>query len=616
MEPRPDLRLDACALAWRVEGRDEQGLAGAEPELAYLLRALGRPVEGAGPGVPEFVPGLPIRAGYRLVAETGKKPERLPVFAQALASGLATTELVRLFDHLWGVDVAVWRRLATASPAELAERWLTSPGRRLVRDPAILVALREGQERVDATDLRLETCYAAAGADEALVGEPRGAERWLDLHGSIPGELLAAWAPKRSDRDVAVGLARLERGSPCSLRGAALGWLLSRTVDRPQVDLDGVRHDLREALPARLAIALATEEGAEDFAAPLEEVLLQHAAGIVARDPAPGALRRGWHLARWIHGCLVRSPFAPGAEDRLYAELTALLPAKAATVDRDDPLHPARFGAGGVPIADLALVAGAWAHYGREGERLLPPPSPLVGALRRVAGRALRAGEWEAERSLARGVSNELGWSAPHVAPPWLARRLLTEWRVPWLWQLGDEVAGECLRVLPDEPRFHWLAHVVRAEGLELGEATRSLVHSVWRELATRARPEIAASLAIGVLAELDADEVDVALASIERAEPGWRPFLFDAWVGAAQAGSSQAAAALAGLLGLARSGENPAELRLNAALLLLRRVAPGRGTPEGAAYLAHLRELAQGSPFRDHPGLMRELRRLSGSLR
>lgn len=620
--PHDQLRLEAAAIAW-VEGGDadrelsqELRAACAEPcELHYLLRAMGYPFEGPRPEPPTFVVGQPIRAGYRLVAETGKEPEILPVFAQALASCLARDQLVRLFGHLWGVDLELWRALPTATPAELALRWLTSPGRRLVRDPKILVAMRRGSERADATNLRPQTIWAASGATLDFSDSGPGLERWLDLHRSIPGKLMTAWQPKRRERAITTALARLERGSPHTLRGAALGWLLNHAVDHPHIEIDGVHQDLREALPAHLALALQPDESTEDFSALLEEQILQHAALISANEAKPGSIMRAWHLARWIHGCLARSPFTPGGEESLHAEIVALLPVERAVVDPDDPLHPARFGAHGLRIEDVALVAGAWVHYDRDGEFLLPPPLPLVNAMRRLAARCVTPGELDAECSLARGHSNELGWTAPHIAPPWVARWLLTQWRVPWLGKLPSETVDECLRSLQTDPRFHWLAHVYRTEGSQLDDAQQQLAHEVWRNLAEQpeTRHELLASMGIGLLTRLDERDRSVARDAIDGSPATWQPFLLDAWADAAFAVDRMdlAQPAFDGLLDLTRAPELTAEIRLNAALLLLRRAAQARSTPEGMDILQQLAALAKQSPFRDHAGLLRELRRL-----
>ncbi len=633
MDPPIRTDLEARVLAWRERGGPRPPLDEADEELRYLAVAMD-PSAGERPAAPEFVDGQPIRAGYRRVAGVGREARVEPAFAQALAAGVAPMERRWLFDHLWGVDLALWQQ-REGDVADLALRWLRSPGRRLVRDVAILQRFREGDEPAEvdgATDVSLAALWAASGADEASVGEDDeapGAARWLDLHRAIPGAAMARWQPKRSDRAVAIAFSRLERGSPYSLRGAALGWLLSQAVDRPIVDVGGVRQDLREILPGRLAVAMQAEADEEaeprersfeeKFAARLEEATLLHAAQIAKRDREPGRVRRAWHLARWIHGCLVRSPFVKDDEERLRAELLALLPAEPLRVEvEDDPLHPARFGPEGLRIEDLSLVAGIWAHYGRHGERLSPTPLPLVRAVGRLASRLVRAGEHEAEESLARGRSNELEWTAPHVAPPWVARWMLTEWRIPWLAEASranPEVVEECLRAVSSGRRFEWLAFVWRGEGAMLSAEQQVRALEVWRSACAGGAltGQALMSMAVGLLERLDADDRAASFAAARAAEVGWQPFLFDAWAEAAfrVKRADLAEPALAELEALMAAEGEGAAVRLNAALLLLRRAASVRDTEVGGRYLGVLAERSEATPFREHTGLLREIRRL-----
>lgn len=624
MQPEIQPDLEAQVLAWLDKNGKMPDIHGADDEeLKWLAVAVGHPEAVPGrPKPPAFIDGQPIRAGYRLIAETNGRSRVVPAFAQALAAGIAPQDRW-LFEHLWGVDLALWRERETSDFAHLALLWLQSPGRRLVREPTILRRLHRQDkqpERDGATDLRLPALWGASGADERACGDEDnspGAARWRDLHRAIPGELMAQWSPKRSDRAVVVAFSRLERGSPYCLRGAAIGWLLSRAVDQPLVEIGGVRQDLREVLPGRLAVAMQVDDEAadENFTARLEEATLQHAALIAAREKTPGRVRRAWHVARWIHGCLVRSPFVKDDEERLRAELLALLPAAPPAIDVDDPLHPARFGTGDLRIEDVALVAGIWAHYGREGERLTPTPLPLVHVVRRLAGRPVTKGEREAEDSLARGVSNELGWTAPHVAPPWVARWLLTEWRIAWLSQASDAVVKECLEALRADARFEWFAYVWRGEGAALAEPLQHLALAVWREACARRHMsgQALASMAVGLIAQLGDDDRALAFWAAMQATEAWQPFLFDAWAEAAlrKKNVELAEPALEQMLAVMREEDREVEVRLNAALLLLRRAASVRETEVGARYLRELAELSTGAPFREHMGLLRELRRL-----
>lgn len=626
MQPETQPDLEARVLAWAQKKGSAPNIDGADDELRWLAAAMGHPEAAAGrPDPPAFIEGQPIRAGYRLIAETSGRPRVVPAFAQALAAGISPQERW-LFEHLWGVDLALWRERNGGDFAHLASLWLQSPGRRLVREPTILRQFHRQDKQPEcdgATDLRLPALWGASGADEVECGDDDnspGATRWRDLHCAIPGERMARWWPKRSDHSVVVAFSRLERGSPYCLRGAAIGWLLSQAVDRPITEIGGVRQDLREVLPGRLAVAMQLDEemADENFTARFEEATLQHAALIASRGDAPGRVRRAWHVARWIHGCLVRSPFVKDDDERLRAELLALLPSESPTVDVDDPLHPARFGTGGLRIEDVAMVAGIWAHYGREGERLTPTPLPLVQAVRRLAGRPLTEGERAAEDSLARGASNELGWTAPHVAPPWVARWLLTEWRIAWLSQASDAVIEECLEALRADARFEWFAYVWRSEGAALAEPLQDRALAVWREACARRHMtgQALASMAVGLIARLGDRDRALAFWAAMQATEVWQPFLFDAWAEAALRTKKLLLAepALAQLLAVTRADERAVEVRLNAALLLLRRAASVRETEIGARYLRELADLAAGSPFSEHTGLLRELRRLGAA--
>jgi len=634
MGPTINPDLEARLLAWREHGGPKPRLDDADDELRWLALAMD-PSVGERPAAPEFVDGQPIRAGYRRVAGVGLEARVEPAFAQALAAGIGPAERRWLFEHLWGVDFALWQG-REGDVAELAVRWLRSPGRRLVRELAILQRFHqcdEGTELDGATDVGLRALWAASGADEERVGaahEYAGSARWLDLHRSIPGAAMARWQPKRSDRALAIAFSRLERGSPYSLRGAAIGWLLSQAVDRPLVEVGGIRHDLREVLPGRLAVAMQAEETDEEmephertfeekFAARLEEATLLHAALIAKRDPEVGRVRRAWHLARWIHGCLVRSPFVKDDEERLRAELLALLPAGplCAGVD-DDPLHPARFGPDGLRIEDVSLVAGIWAHYGRQGERLVPTPLPLVRAMMRLASRPLRRGEHEAEESLATGQSNELDWTAPHVAPPWVARWMLTEWGIGWLAETSRTnpgVVDECLTAVGSSRRFEWLAYVWRGEGAMLSTEQQARAHTVWREACAGEvlTGQALMSMAVGLLERLDEDDRAAAFSAARAADVEWQPFLFDAWAEAALSVKrvDLAEPALAELGTLMAAEEENAAVRLNAALLLLRRAASVRNTELGERYLSVLAARSAAAPFAEHSGLLREIRRL-----
>jgi hypothetical protein len=608
------------------------------------------------------------RAGYAITSEPGRTSARVePAFAHALAVHAGQpqppADLDRRFPDLWLVDLALWRALGKADARHLAALWLRSPGRRLLRD---IGSLEPSTTNVSPAE-HLDACKRAAGLDGmpleslALAAwlERERPPRWRELHMAVPGLLMRYWQPH--DGQVVTALRRLERldrGSSCTMRGAALGWLLGRAARESYYEVDGIRRDLRDDLPVRLAAALAPEPNSERSAgAALQAVLLRHAARIAAPDAgddsARAAVVAAWGLAHWMYKCLVRSPYYGADEERLWAELHAHL--RPATHAPDaDPLDPSRLG----PLVpanpgelldmdELAVLAGVLAHYHGPGPHLDPVPLPVIHFLRRVAIRPLRPGEARAEEAFSPPASgktpealgipgNALGWPAPHLAPPWAARRFLTERRISWLAHVVDpSIVDECLAQLGRQPStYAWLGFAFHGEGHTLDADSRARVAESWRALVSRfhagdthvlSMPVHAlAAMAVGALPELAAEEHELALELAARASAEWRPFLFDAHAEAA-ARSIEAASqardnqdepyatwrrALDLLLDAAEDSKLTARERLQSAFLVLRRTASAPA-PDTQPILGRLARISTMSPFREHAPLQREVRRL-----
>lgn len=598
-------------------------------ELRFLLRTVR--------GTPEAVPGR-TRAGYTLRSRTGKgtegdQTEVLPAFAAALGGHALRTS----FSDLWSVDAALWDRLESGDAWELARLWLESPGRRLVQDIKVL-ATAPRPKPLGATDLSLERLYAAAGVDRQpaenaaliawLKATPPHRARWRERSAALPGWCLHAWEPR--DGSVTRAMYLLEQGQPVGLRGAALAWLLDRAARAPFYEADGLRRDLREDLSARLATALPLWLGDDVNAAVAREVealALQHAARLTAGAPRPEAALRGWGLARWILSCLRRSPFYGGDEEVTAAHLRALLPATPLPLPDDaDALDPARFdGDGdGLDPAEIALLGGLLAHYRQggweePGKVLLPTPLPLVHALQRMARRPVRAAEEEAEAALAAG-RNALGWPAAHVAPPITARWLMTELRIAWIEQAGEEAQLDAIERLAREPgRYEWTAWAILREGEKLSPTARARAVAVLRGFLrgqAGLSGQAAGAMAAGLLRELSEEEARAAAERASTAEEAWRPFVLDALAGAAEGlprGAPVWSDSIARLMDLATDTRLDTKTRLNAALFALRR-ASGSRMPEREEALERLAQVAGGPPFSEHAGLRRELRRLGVS--
>ncbi|HSP81446.1 MAG TPA: hypothetical protein VLQ93_23210 [Myxococcaceae bacterium] len=297
-------------------------------------------------------------------------------------------------------------------------------------------------------------------------------------------------------------------------------------------------------------------------------------------------------------------------------------------------------------------MAGVVRHYGHDDGRpqLLPTPLPLVHALRRVAGRTLNAGEEQVEALLVRAleaptpqpeatpaegasasgeagtspqgqgdeVSNVLGWNARHLAPPLVARWLMTRQSIGWLRQVSDDVRQECLRRFEQHPAQHeWVAFAFYTEGHELEPAARATAAASWRRVvqSTGGRLGTQGALALmgtGVLEQLS-DEEARQLASLARpAEPKWRHRVFEVLAEASERHGflEPWRAALDGLLDMCADEVLDAQERLKAALLALRR-ASASSRPERSEYLQRLATLASRPPFSQNVALRRELRRL-----
>ena len=591
-------------------------------ELLLIVQAMGGP-EAA----PVPTGAGSTRAGYRLDGTPGNEDARvLPAFASFLAHGEPGGWLKEILPDLWALDLEIWERL-DAPRSELARLWLTSPGRRLVQDLDALDRI-PASKALGATDASLERIYRAAGvfnvpASSEKMGpwiEARPAP-WRELHAAVPGELLRHWAPLDDDPLRTWGI--LERGSPCFQSGAALAWLLDRAMDDPFYETGGIRRDLRDELTSRLAGALeATSRRGADFSKSLEALLLQHAARICEQDNTPGAIQRCWGVARWLHGCLTRSPFFGGDEEGLAARLRALLPEGGTPCPDDaDPLHPCRFSYDGTgrDVRELALVSGALFHYRREAaERLQPTPLPLVEALRRVAGRCLSHEELELERLAGAGAETEIFWPAPYIPAPLVARWLMTDLGISWLQHVGEQAQLESLSLFENAPMRHagWLPFAVFKEGKELPDSLTKPAASIWSALSAADDPGLPphalALMAIGLLPLLEEHEKMRAIEIAADSDDRWLPRVLDALAGEAEHEDRTDLwkKALDLLLVMVEDEAVKPCLRLEAALYALRRASASRSPGRNEA-LGRLTRSAGRPPFSTHLGLRRELRRL-----
>lgn len=600
-------------------------------ELRLLMRALGASEEPSPPPPPGLV-SSPQRLGQRVFGE-GKEARAWPAFAHALATRAADLS-PEGFPDLWMVDARLWSLLVDhASPAELARAWLCSAGRRLMRDLRALSAAAgdpvEGWEP-GAAELGWTAICRAAGS-KALSSAPA----WATLHEALPGRAMLGWRPEPDTVPRALRL--LDEGRPVLMRGAALGWLLSRAVDDDIYEVDRARASLRQELP--LALAAAIQPGAEVEAerraiASVEALCMHHVARIAAHAGQLGAVAEVWRVSRWLFQLITRSPFHGGDPLTLAARLAALLPEEGASLDASlHPLHPARFRsplqlragtrapqtAEGLDLEDVGLLSGALTHYLRQGTKLTPPPLALVRALEHLACRPLRQGEVAAEEAIARAL-DPLGWPAPHVAPPHTARWLLSRLGVGWLKTLEDEAFAQLIGHMEEAPgRFAWLAYALIREGASLPRERAARVLELARSggLAGRERAALIAGLP-QVVEKQDAYDALERVEHLRSLELEYAPYLLGALLElgeklppeASWSGSFLRDVEVA-LLNLIEHPKLPTTTRERAARAGLRRAAVLYRQRQGGAFSEQLARALCEPPFDRIPAFQRELRAL-----
>lgn len=522
-------------------------------ELCALAAALGLtrcPVEKA--------PSGPTRLGFVLTGEQGDSEARAwPAFALALARG--EERLTERFPDLWRVDHAVWAAIQRRETrAEIARRWLKSPGRRLLLD---LRTLEPGRPTGGAA-MALSALLEAAGSEG-----PATPDGWRSLHAAIPGADQAEWHPVPTD-SVSAALRELDADDPLA-REAAVGWLLRRAVTTRAYQVDHVAGDLRAELPIRLAAAFESlPSDAFDIAT------LRMASTLVCESLAPVA--DAWRLARWLRGLLRISPFSGGDPAVLAARVNALARAEM-FAGPADVLDPRSITALGV-AAFLAAVAR---HYAAPTP-LWPTPGPITHRLRELARRPLEEP----------GRDDALGWQKITRAfdPTTAARRLCTDLKVDWIDRLEwvEEALGD-----PSA----WIAEAIYRERATLPTGAAERIAARWSPDLDPARAAVLLAVSAGAALS---DEARAALVTRAlSAEAEWQPWLLGA---ICDTFAEQRDAGLAALVELV-AGDAPERTRVDAALVAAQRI--GDDDP----LKPRLRALVQAPLFR-HSGARGVLRK------
>jgi hypothetical protein len=539
----------------------------------------------------------PQRLGFGL--EPAQEPTVTPLLAFDLDE---PTQLLRdRYPDLWAVDLRFWQQLDHREDRRI--RWLRSPGRRLAQS---LSTLEHAPNQVGATDVSVGALLAAAMGEGPEGDQPPA---WTALHRAVPGPAMFTWLPPEG-RSLGPALAAMENPGPelpTMARYAALAYLMRAAAEQEVFELHSVRRALRDELPTRIALMLALDAMPEAATRRrLERATLQRAAQVAATANVAAT----WHVARWIQGCLIRSPFYGGDAELLAVRLEALAGSPAAPTDAD-ALAPARFTKDGLHLDEVGFVSAVLAHYSQQNH-LLPPPSALIERLRELAQRPLRSGELEAEAAHRRRES-ALGWFGAEVplAPPLAARRVLTQLKLSWVGGLDHAAQHQAIELFDAAPRrYRWMAAAWRREP---PAGHRHRLAEVWRSRSELDAPD-RAFLGIAALEALDEDDHRGLLASIQ-ASGSWQVPLLDALAAEAQSSGSRHVAqdAVEALVALAENERTEPETRVNAAAYALSRSGGASSADETArsVVLTRLQALLSKAPFREHVGLRRELRRL-----
>lgn len=111
----------------------------------------------------------------------------------------------------------------------------------------------------------------------------------------------------------------------------------------------------------------------------------------------------------------------------------------------------------------------------------------------------------------------------------WLARWLLTEWKVSWL---TGEYVSECLEALGVDPWFEWLSFAWDRSGVSLGVEDQRRSLEFWRLGSLTARGR--GVMSVGLMGVMESGDVSVALEAIG-ALGEEKPYILARWIEVAE---------------------------------------------------------------------------------
>lgn len=366
--------------------------------------------------------------------------------------------------------VARWADLSAAKMLEDILAWDALYGATSWSGRAEAMTLYEAKCALERRDLA--SFYLRAGvADlpECEVGDPVFLQ-WLagkdpvcrELYETIPGALMLVRASKIIGAPAPHDFWYASTGTLWLARASGLSSLLKyaqlesaerqRNVDASGVELFSTK--LMDATWLGFPFLLEPTQRSNPLLPNIHELwcrerrLLREAVKVNEGDKHPLAVLRTWMLARHFHA----SPDIELATDDAWQPEP-----RAGDVDLLDPRwflerEDSR------SMAEFALAAGAAAGG-------LPWLLPAVGnkfaqRLELVSKRPMSDSERAHEEHRLRNPPNALGWpSWWPIAPPMLARYILSQWGVGWLASLDDAAFDEMLMAFQEHPsEYDWLA--------------------------------------------------------------------------------------------------------------------------------------------------------------
>lgn len=518
-----------------------------KPDAAALLerQILGGEVDAV---VPPKVVGRASDLGW-VIYDDGKDVQAWPELTCRIVTGAALSP-DEIDTTLMLLDV-IWVEFGQHEDERSRRKsWEESYGRLLVTGVGILSCSfwwssgdPENQDHV------WDQMMNASGA-YSNVGWSSGA--WCSLHALIDD--YGKWSV---GNDVTEVLRVLEHGESAFSRGDALSILLDKAAAVKIVTIAGISRDIREELSVRSAMLLSPGGRERRMLLELEHLCIQYAVRMsdqILKNTIDGYRKAGipdpsveegwsivrarevWHVARWMFGIFVRSPFYGRSLSEVCAYLRTHLPEDADPKARCyEALHPANFSVDpeeGLSIEEMGILMGLVQHLkGSPNNMALKLPGPVLHWLVRLASRRCTSREMEidlASRSyISRGDPDEPTtmtgrWGIP-VAPPMLARWILTIYaKMGWLHVACEEAQSEVVGMLAGcGKQDGWAAVSVMREGDKLCDEAYGVAYSAWSTRSNEPTPEVA-MVGIGLIHKLGGFDLERLFSQLCALEDDW----------------------------------------------------------------------------------------------